>query len=119
MLIIYHLSAATECMIQFYDALYLVESFLRFCMIESTPPEHKADLDSEFLTAIAERPNEMLKCAMYLFLGYLAAQLIGLVIESILKSSGSNRSPPFSAPRHNIAHETPKTVDIRSFTITF
>ena len=40
-------------------------------MIESMPPEHKADLDGEFLTAIAEQPNEILKCAMYLFLGYL------------------------------------------------
>lgn len=40
-------------------------------MIESMPPEHKADLDGEFLTAIAERPNEILKCAMYLFLCYL------------------------------------------------
>ena len=40
-------------------------------MIESMPPEHKADFDGEFLTAIAERPNEVLKCAMYLFLGYL------------------------------------------------
>ena len=40
-------------------------------MIESMPPEHKADLGGEFLTAIAERPNEILKCAMYLFLGYL------------------------------------------------
>ena len=33
--------------------------------------EQKADLDGEFLTAIAEQPNEILKCAMYLFLGYL------------------------------------------------
>ena len=40
-------------------------------MIESMPPEYKADLDGEFLTAIAEQPNEILKCAMYLFLGYL------------------------------------------------
>lgn len=40
-------------------------------MIESMPPEHKADLGGEFLTAIAEQPNEILKCAMYLFLGYL------------------------------------------------
>jgi hypothetical protein len=30
-----------------------------------------ADLDGEFLTAIAEMPNEILKCAMYLFLCYL------------------------------------------------
>lgn len=40
-------------------------------MIESMPSELKADLDGEFLTAIAEQPNEVLKCAMYLFLGYL------------------------------------------------
>ena len=40
-------------------------------MIESMPPEQKADLDGEFLTAIAKQPNEILKCAMYLFLGYL------------------------------------------------
>lgn len=40
-------------------------------MIESMPSEHKADLDGDFLTAIAEQPNEILKCAMYLFLGYL------------------------------------------------
>lgn len=35
------------------------------------PSELKADLDGEFLTAIAEQPNDILKCAMYLFLGYL------------------------------------------------
>ena len=40
-------------------------------MIESMPSEQKADLDGKFLTAIAEQPNEILKCAMYLFLGYL------------------------------------------------
>lgn len=40
-------------------------------MIESMPLELKEDLDGEFLTAIAEQPNEILKCAMYLFLGYL------------------------------------------------
>lgn len=35
------------------------------------PSELKSDLDGEFLNAIAEQPNEILKCAMYLFLGYL------------------------------------------------
>ena len=40
-------------------------------MIESMPSEQKANLDGEFLTAIADQPNEILKCAMYLFLGYL------------------------------------------------
>ncbi len=39
-------------------------------MLESMLPEHKADLDGELLTAIAKQPNEILKCAMYLFLGY-------------------------------------------------
>ena len=40
-------------------------------LLNAMPSEHKADLDGEFLTAIAEQPNEILKCAMYLFLGYL------------------------------------------------
>lgn len=40
-------------------------------MLSAIPPELKADLDGELLTAIAEHPNEILKCAMYLFLGYL------------------------------------------------
>ena len=40
-------------------------------MIESPPSEHKANLDGEFLTIITEQPNKILKCAMYLFLGYL------------------------------------------------
>ena len=40
-------------------------------LLDAMPTEHKADLDGEFLTAIAEQPNEILKCAMYLFLGYL------------------------------------------------
>ncbi len=40
-------------------------------MIESMPSDLKANLDGEFLTTIAEQPNEILKCAMYLFLGYL------------------------------------------------
>ena len=40
-------------------------------MIESLPSEQKADINRNFLTVIAEQPNEILKCAMYLFLGYL------------------------------------------------
>lgn len=39
--------------------------------LDAMPSELKSDLDGEFLTAIAEQPNEILKCAMYLFLGYL------------------------------------------------
>ena len=40
-------------------------------LLDAMPPELKADIDGDFLTAIAEQPNEILKCAMYLFLGYL------------------------------------------------
>lgn len=40
-------------------------------LFATMPSEQKADLDGEFLTAIAEQPNEILKCAMYLFLGYI------------------------------------------------
>lgn len=40
-------------------------------LFASMPSELKANLDGDFLTAIAEQPNEILKCAMYLFLGYL------------------------------------------------
>ena len=40
-------------------------------LFAAMPSELKEDLDGEFLTAIAEQPNEILKCAMYLFLGYL------------------------------------------------
>lgn len=40
-------------------------------LFAAMPSEQKSDLDGEFLTAIAEQPNEILKCAMYLFLGYL------------------------------------------------
>lgn len=49
------------------------------------PSEVKADLDGEFLTAIAEQPNEILKCAMYLFLGYLdgATQYVSFASRSL------------------------------------
>lgn len=40
-------------------------------LLAAMPSELKADLDGEFMTAIAEQPNEILKCAMYLFLGYI------------------------------------------------
>ncbi len=40
-------------------------------LFAAMPSELKADLDGDFLTVIAEQPNEILKCAMYLFLGYL------------------------------------------------
>lgn len=40
-------------------------------LLDAMPPEMKADIDGDFLTAIVEQPNEILKCAMYLFLGYL------------------------------------------------
>lgn len=40
-------------------------------LLDAMPSELKADIDGDFLTAIAEQPIEILKCAMYLFLGYL------------------------------------------------
>lgn len=40
-------------------------------LLDAMPSELKADIDGDFLTAIAEQPDEILKCAMYLFLGYL------------------------------------------------
>ena len=40
-------------------------------LLDTMPSELKADIDGDFLTVIAEQPNEILKCAMYLFLGYL------------------------------------------------
>lgn len=40
-------------------------------LLDTMPSEQKAYIDGDFLTAIAEQPNEILKCAMYLFLGYL------------------------------------------------
>lgn len=40
-------------------------------LLDPMPSELKADIDGDFLTAIAEHPNDILKCAMYLFFGYL------------------------------------------------
>lgn len=40
-------------------------------MLAAMTPEQKAGFDGEFLMAMAEKPNEILKCAMYLFAGYL------------------------------------------------
>lgn len=40
-------------------------------LLDAMPLELKTDINGDFLTAIAEQPNEILKCAMYLFLGYL------------------------------------------------
>ena len=39
-------------------------------LLNAMPPALKAEFDGEFLTAIAEQPNEIIKCAMYLFFGY-------------------------------------------------
>lgn len=56
-------------------------------LFAAMPPEQKADFDGEFLTAIAEQPNEILKCAMYLFLGYLdgATQYVSFASRSLAK----------------------------------
>jgi len=40
-------------------------------LLAAMTPEQKAEFDGEFLTAMAEKPNDILKCAMYLFMGYL------------------------------------------------
>lgn len=40
-------------------------------LLAAMTPEQKAEFDGGFLTAMAEKPNEILKCAMYLFMGYL------------------------------------------------
>lgn len=39
-------------------------------LLAAMTPEQKAEFDREFLMAMAEKPNEILKCAMYLFVGY-------------------------------------------------
>ena len=54
-------------------------------LFAAMPSEVKADLDGEFLTTIAEQPNEILKCAMYLFLGYLdgAIQYVSFASRSL------------------------------------
>ena len=40
-------------------------------LLAAMTPEQKAQFDGEFFTAMAEKPNEILMCAMYLFMGYL------------------------------------------------
>ena len=40
-------------------------------LLAAMSSEQKAGFDGEFLMAMAEKPNEILKCAMYLFAGYL------------------------------------------------
>lgn len=40
-------------------------------LLAAMTPEQKAGFDGDFLMAMAEKPNEILKCAMYLFAGYL------------------------------------------------
>lgn len=40
-------------------------------LLNAMPAELRADIGGDFLTAIVEQPNGILKCAMYLFLGYL------------------------------------------------
>ena len=71
------------------------------------PSEQKADFDGEFLTAIAEQPNEILKCAMYLFLGYLdgATQYVSFASRNLatvghrpVRSRLSRKLPPAIRP---------------------
>lgn len=55
-------------------------------LLNAMPSELRADLDGEFLIAIAEQPNEILKCAMYLFLGYLdgATQYVSFASRNLV-----------------------------------
>ena len=54
-------------------------------LLVAMPSEVKADLGGEFLTPTAGQPNEILKCAMYLFLGNLdgATQYVSLASRSL------------------------------------
>ena len=56
-------------------------------LLDAMPSELKARVDGEFLTAIAEQPNEILKCAMYLFLDYLdgATQYVSFASRNLAK----------------------------------
>ena len=56
-------------------------------LLDAMPSELKADIDGDFLTAIAEQPIEILKCAMYLFLGYLdgATQYVSFASRNLAK----------------------------------
>lgn len=40
-------------------------------LLSAMTPEQKAVFDDEFLMALSEKPTEILKCAMYLFAGYV------------------------------------------------
>lgn len=40
-------------------------------LLSAMTPEQKAAFDDEFLMALSEKPTEILKCAMYLFAGYV------------------------------------------------
>lgn len=71
------------------------------------PPGQKADIDGDFLTAIAEQPNEILKCAVYLFLGYLegATQYVSFASRNLanvghrpVRGRLSRKLPPAMRP---------------------
>lgn len=60
-------------------------------IFNSMPPELKAEIDGDFLTAIAEQPNEILKCAIVskiddpfsTTIGNLVDALEGILIEGL------------------------------------
>ena len=54
-------------------------------LFAAMPSDLKANLDGDFLTAIAEHPNDILNCAMYLFLGYLdgASQYVSFASRNL------------------------------------
>ena len=71
------------------------------------PPEHKAKVDGDFLTTIAEQPKEILKCAMYLSLVYLdgATQYVSFASRNLanvdhrpVRGRLSRKLPPAMRP---------------------
>lgn len=62
-------------------------------LLDAMPSELKADIDCDFLTAIAEQPSDILKCAMYLFLGYLdgATQHVSLASRNLADVGSKSR----------------------------
>lgn len=57
--------------IRLTDAVFGWSVFDMRSLLAAMTPEQKAVFDGECLVAIAEKPNEILKCAMYLFAGYV------------------------------------------------
>ena len=87
-------------------------------ILAALPSEQKADLDGEFLTPIAEQPNEILKGAMYLFLGNLdgATQFRPVLRRrwqrqlANLGPQGRRNRPPLRLPLHDAGSSNDETL---------